>query len=219
MAKIKKKIIFFLATRLGWLLIWFFGKLTRITVINQHYWDELVDRKTGFLVLLWHGRIVLPIFHHRWQGVVAMVSQHDDGEMIAQTVEKLGFTTVRGSSTRGGRQALMAIVRELKKGKIATMMPDGPRGPRHEFKPGAIYIAQLAHVPILPMTFSANLFFEFRSWDRFMLMKPFSRSIIMYGEPYHVPARLEPSQLETVRAELEIRLNELEDAADAYFRK
>ena len=148
-----------------------------------------------------------------------MVSQHDDGEMIAQTVEKLGFTTVRGSSTRGGRQALMDIVRELKKGKIATMMPDGPHGPRHVFKPGAIYIAQLARVPILPMTFSSNRFFQFRSWDKFMLIKPFSRSVIMYGEPYHVPARLEPSQLETVRAELEIKLIELEGAADGYFRK
>ncbi len=219
MTKISKKIIFFLATRLGWILIWLLGKLTRITVINQHYWDELIAQKTGFLVLLWHGRILLPIFHHRWQGVVAMVSQHDDGEMIAQSVEKLGFTTVRGSSTRGGRQALLAIVRELKKGKIATVMPDGPHGPHHEFKPGAIYIAQLARVPILPMTFSSNRFFQFRSWDKFMLMKPFSRSIIMYGEPYHVPTRLEPSQLETVRVELEIKLTELEGAADDYFRK
>lgn len=219
MKKLSRKITFFLATRLGWLLILILGKLTKITVVNQKYWDEMAVTGKGFLVILWHGRILLPIFHHRWQKVVAMVSQHGDGEMIAQTVEKLGFSTVRGSSTRGGQQALRDMVRELKRGKVGTMMPDGPRGPRHEFKTGAIYIAQLAGVPLLPMTFSSQKSVQFNSWDRFMLMKPFSRSVVMYGEPIHVKPRLDEEEMENVRQDLQTRLIKLENDADEYFRK
>ena len=219
MNKISKKISSILAIKLGWLLFLLLGKLTRIRVEGQEYWDQLENSDRGFLVILWHGRIFLPIFHHRNQGVVAMVSQHGDGEMIARTVRKLGFTTVRGSSTRGGQKALRALVRELKQGKVGTMMPDGPRGPRHELKSGAIYIAQLARVPLLPMTFSAFPAIQFKSWDKFLLARPFSRSVVMYGEPIEVPPRMNPDEFEIFRKELESRLIKLEQNADEYLRK
>jgi len=214
-----RKITFWLVTKVGWLIFLLLGRLTRTTVINQHYYDELKQSEQGFLSILWHGRIFLPIYHHRNQAVVAMVSQHGDGEMIAQTIHKLGFRTVRGSSTRGGQQALRNMVKELRHGKVGTMMPDGPKGPRHYFKEGALFIAQLARVPLLPMTYSADRFFQFNSWDKFMLVKPFSRSIIMYGEPINVPVRLQPEEKEKFREVLENRLIQLEKAADEYFRK
>lgn len=217
--KWQKKIIFFLATQLGWLLIWLLGKLTRIRVVNQETWNRLQTGNTGLLVLLWHGRMVLPFYFHRFQGVVAMISQHEDGEMIARTAQKLGYLPVRGSSTRGGRRALTEMVQALKQGKVGTLMPDGPRGPRHELKAGALYIAQLAQVPILPMTYAARPAIQFKSWDHFLLLRPFSKSVIVYGEPVTVPRRLTPEELEAWRKKLELQMIELEEYADTLVRK
>jgi len=219
MKNFQRKFLFYLATALGWILVLILGKLTRIQVVDQHYWNQLKATGRGFLVVLWHGRIVLPIYFHRWQNAVAMVSTHNDGEMIARTVHKLGFRTVRGSSTRGGNVALREMVRALKAGSVGTMMPDGPRGPRHQMKEGAFYIAQLAGVPLLPMTYSAEHFVEFKSWDRFMLVKPFSRAVIMYGEPFEIPSRFAPGEKERLQHELEQRLIQLEKKADEFFRK
>jgi lysophospholipid acyltransferase (LPLAT)-like uncharacterized protein len=219
MRKFQRKILFYLATSIGWMVMLLLGKLTRIQVVEQQYWNQLKATGKGFLVVLWHGRIFLPIYFHRRQKAVAMVSTHDDGEMIARTIHKLGFTTVRGSSTRGGGAALREMVRALKAGSVGTMMPDGPRGPRHHFKEGALYIAQLAGVPVLPMTFSAEHFVQFKSWDQFILVKPFSRAVIMYGEPIEIPPRFESGQKEVIQQELEKRLIELENKADEFFRK
>lgn len=219
MRSVQRKIIFRLATSLGWILLFLIGKMTRIQVVNQHYWNQLKASGKGFLVVLWHGRILLPIYFHRWQKVVAMVSTHGDGEMIARTILKLGFRTVRGSSTRGGGTALREMVRALKSGSVGTMMPDGPRGPRHRLKEGALYVAQLAGVPILPMTFSAERYVQFNSWDRFMLVKPFSRAVVMYGEPLELPKRFASGQKALIQKDLENRLIQLENRADEFFGK
>lgn len=216
-SRFSKRIVFFLAANCGWLVILLFGKLTRTKIINQHHWYDLKKSGKGFLVAVWHGRILLPIYFHRRQKIVGMVSLHGDGEMIARTLIKLGYKTVRGSSTRGGGEALRGLVRELKKGAVGAIMPDGPTGPRHHFKEGALFIAQLAQVPILPMTFSSNRFVQFRSWDRFMLMKPFSKSVIIYGEPFVVPRRLNSEQMKAVRLNIETDLISLEKDADEYF--
>lgn len=210
---------FYIATRVTWLLILFLGKIGRITLRNRHYWKQALASGQGFLVPIWHGKMLLPIYVHRNLGVVAMVSEHQDGEMIAQTVHRLGYVTVRGSSTRGGRKAFREMMLALRQNRICTIMPDGPNGPRHEFKMGALILAIRADCLLLPMTFAASRPIVMKSWDRFTLWWPFSRLCLVYGEPFKVPPGLSGEELEAFRLKVEQRMQALEREADAVFSK
>ncbi|MFZ5517005.1 MAG: lysophospholipid acyltransferase family protein [Candidatus Zhuqueibacterota bacterium] len=215
--KFVQKIIFFLAIKLGSLFIMALGKSIRVTVINKEYLDALYNENARILFVLWHGRMFIPIFCHRNQGITAMVSQHADGEMIAQMVHKLGYRTVRGSSTRGGNEAFHGMVSVLKTGAPCAIIPDGPQGPRHMLKPGALYISQQCGAYLCPITFASKRKKEFRSWDRFYLPGPFTKSVLVYGEPMRVPQNISAEQLEEIRQQFEAGMIDLEKQADDYF--
>ena len=217
--KNKKKIQFYLATKLGWLVVLLLGKLTRIKIIGKHHFEKLSKKNVPFIYVLWHGRIILPIYVHRNEGITPMVSLHADGEMIAQTLQKLGYLTVRGSSTRGGKKAFYNLVELLKQGGQAAMIPDGPRGPRHYLKPGTLYIAQQASAYLLPICFSAKRKVQFNSWDRFFLPLPLSKSVVIYGAPINVPKDLSQKEMEQLRIKFQEDMIQLEKQADEYFRK
>ena len=215
----KQRLFFFLLTHLGWLVILILGRLTRIRYIGREHRDWLVHHKKPYIYCVWHGRILLPIFVHRGENIQAMVSRHEDGEMIARTLHRLGYQSVRGSSTRGGQRATIEMIRHLKEGGTAAIMPDGPRGPRHDFKIGALVIAQRTGAYLLPFTFSASRTIVFKSWDRFMLLLPFARSVAVYGEPIQVPRDAGAEELEQLRLDVERRMIRLECQADSYFEK
>lgn len=216
---LKDRIVFFLATKLGWLLILIFGKLTKIEYIGREHFLRLKESGRPFILSIWHGRILLPIYLHRKDGVNVIVSEHRDGEMIAQTIEKLGFTAIRGSSTRGGRKAALGLIKALRKQKVGCNIPDGPHGPRYEFKAGSIMVAQKAGAVLLPLTFSSDKYIELHSWDRFRIWKPFSRCVAIYSKPIEVPKDLSEAEFENVRLKTqEIMIQQLKNA-DAYFRK
>lgn len=219
MASVKKKILFLIATRLGGVFIRLLGRTARIERQGYDHYIWLTENNKKFIYCIWHGRILIPIYLHKNQHIVAMVSQHRDGEIIARILEKLGFHTVRGSSTRGGQRAAIEMIRELKKGAPGAIMPDGPTGPRHSFKPGAITIAQKSGAYLLPFTFSAQNAIRFNSWDRFTLWKPFSRCLALYGEPIPVPEKTNPEEFEQFRRAVERKMIEQEARADAYFIK
>ena len=213
----KKRIVFWLATQLGWLLILALGHLTRLRFIGREHYEWLRENKKPFIFCIWHGKILIPIFVHRRENVHAMVSLHTDGEMIAQTLHRLGVRTIRGSSTRGAQRATVEMIRALKRGLICAIMPDGPKGPRHVFKPGAITMAQKSGAYLLPLTFACSNSFRFNSWDRFTLPLPFSKSAAIYGEPIAVPADLEKEAFEDFRWLVEGKMLELEEFAESYF--
>lgn len=216
--KKKKKILFYLATKLGWLVILLLGKLSFIKVVGRHHFENLKNKKVPIIGVLWHGRILLPIYLHRNQGVTPMISIHADGEIIAQTMQKIGYQTVRGSSTRGGKEAFHNMVDVLNQGRQGAMIPDGPRGPRHYLKPGTLFIAQQAGAYLLPISFSAKRKIQFNSWDRFILPLPFSKSVVIYGAPINVPQDLSQQQLEQLRKKFEKDMIQLEKQADEYFQ-
>ena len=147
-----------------------------------------------------------------------MVSEHADGEMIAQILLRLGWKLVRGSSTRGARKAAAGLIRRAKGGASVAITPDGPRGPRHKIKQGALKIASKSGAVVLPAAFSAARPIRFRSWDRFMLWWPFGKAIAVYGEPIVVPPALDDSAFQALRVQIEKRMIDLEHQADAYFR-
>ncbi len=217
--KTKKKISFFLATKLGWLFIIGWCKLLFIKEKGRKYVQQAIAEKTNYIYVLWHGRVLVPIYIHRYEGICPLVSLHSDGEMIAQALHKLGYRTVRGSSTRGGKEAFHKMVSQVKRGIVGTMIPDGPRGPRQQLKPGTLYMAQQTGAYLIPVTFSAKRKIVFNSWDKFVLPLPFSKTLMLYGKPIKVPKNISPRELVTIRNSFEQQMINLENEADAHFRK
>jgi lysophospholipid acyltransferase (LPLAT)-like uncharacterized protein len=133
--------------------------------------------------VVWHGHMLPALYHHRGQGVAVLISEHRDGELIASTAERFGFLTVRGSTSRGASRALVGLARALAAGHDVAVTPDGPRGPAYSFAPGAVIAAQRAGVPVIAVAASATRAWRLRSWDQFLIPKPFSRVIIAYSNP------------------------------------
>ncbi|MEO8450212.1 MAG: lysophospholipid acyltransferase family protein [Gemmatimonadota bacterium] len=172
----------------------------RIETRNEARWRTLVDSKRPFLFLLWHEALLPLLWHHRRQGVSIVVSEAQDGRYLAEYALRLGYQEIRGSSTRGGVRALLGAVRALEEGGAVAFTPDGPRGPRREMKPGALAAAARSGALVLPIHAEADRSWRLRSWDRFMIPKPFARVRIGYGEPFAVTEADHPALLRTKRA-------------------
>jgi len=160
----------------------------RIRVINPSALDNLRATKRAFIFSLWHGQLLPLLWHHREEGVVLLISEHQDGEMVARAAESLGYALVRGSTTRGGDRALISVIRELQAGREVAITPDGPRGPARKYAPGALIAAQRSGAVILPVVAVADKAWRLRSWDQFMIPKPFARVTVAYGDPAAVLA-------------------------------
>jgi len=173
-----------------------------------------------------YGRVIAAVFHQRFLPALAyvtkfrnfkpivMISQSRDGELIASLASRLGLVPVRGSSTRGGRDALMAILRALKKNPGVIHIVDGPTGPKGVIKPGLMAMAQVTGAPIFPIIISAEKAWVMRSWDRFLVPKPFSKVTIRWGDPFPVPRGTRPDQLEELRKQVESLMLEAHAEAD-----
>ena len=140
--------------------------------------------RTPVIFVFWHGSLLPLVHYHRHERIVVLVSEHADGERIARVLARRGFGTVRGSSTRGGARGLRALVRAARAGRDLALTPDGPRGPRGEFKPGALAAARMTGLPIVPLAVSASAAWHLGSWDGFMVPKPFARVRVTYGDPW-----------------------------------
>ena len=157
-------------------------------------------------------------FSHRRRLIHIMVSEHRDGEMIARTVGLLGFIPVRGSTTRGGLRALFQMADRVSAGYDVAITPDGPRGPRFQVQQGVITLAQRSGMPIVPVANSASFRKTLSSWDRYIIPLPFSRVVILHGEPISVPRQLSPEKMEEKRVQLEDALQALNRQADELMR-
>jgi lysophospholipid acyltransferase (LPLAT)-like uncharacterized protein len=161
----------------------------RIRVVNGDYVRDLRRAGHTFIFALWHGQLLPLLWHHREEGVLVLISEHRDGELVARAAQSLGYGLIRGSSTRGAERALISLVRELQAGHEVAITPDGPRGPAATFASGALVAAQRSDSFILPVAASADRAWRLRSWDRFMIPKPFARVTVAYGAPAKVLAQ------------------------------
>ena len=164
------------------------GTTWRIRLVNTQGLTALRKAKRSFIFSLWHGQLLPLLWHHRGEGVLVLISEHRDGEMVARAATSLGYGLIRGSSTRGGDRALISLARELQAGKEVAVTPDGPKGPAEKYAPGALVAAQRSDSFILPVGVAVDRAWRLRSWDRFMIPKPFARVTIAYGEPTKVSA-------------------------------
>ncbi|MDJ0780549.1 MAG: lysophospholipid acyltransferase family protein [Desulfosarcinaceae bacterium] len=203
-----------LATAL--LRLWFAS--CRIEIRGRPYHERYILGNHKVVGATWHRGAIFLVWFFRNAHPMIMFSRSKDGDLIAGFAERLGILPVRGSSSRGGRAALKAMVRYLRQPgdrKAATVV-DGPRGPRYRVKEGMILAAMLADVPLLPIMVSANPALTLRrTWDRTLIPLPFSRVVVSYGKPWHVRPGGGSQALEGIRREVERVLNEMREAADA----
>ena len=202
------------ASALGATFLRILGGTLRVRVEGDGPIQELRHRGEPIVFAFWHSRILPLAILHRNQGVVVLISEHGDGEYIARTVERMGFGTSRGSSTRGGSRGLRGLVRAARKGHDLAFTPDGPQGPARRFKTGALVAAQLIQAPLVPVSAGGPSLWRVGSWDRMVIPKPFSRLNLKYGEPRWIPRDAGPQELDTHAREIEAVLNRLGDEVD-----
>lgn len=178
---------------------------------NQSVWE---DGGKPVVFVTWHGRL-LPLLHlYRGRGLVMLVSQHRDGEYLTRLGKGLGYDAVRGSSTRGGFPALRELVRKVRAGSSLAITPDGPQGPREEFKPGALQVARITGAPVIPVLAGTRRAWWIEGWDRFMIPKPFARIKVVVGKPRIIPRESSVADLEKRALELESEMREIKARAD-----
>lgn len=165
------------------------------------------------VMAFWHGRILPATLYFRRRGIVVMTSENFDGEWIAGIIERFGYGTARGSTSHGGRKALLQLAREMAAGRAAGFAVDGPRGPARVAQPGAVWLAQATGNPVLPFHLEADRCWLLRSWDRTQIPKPFATVALAVGEPFDVPAGAGDGAIEEARVKLEGRLTALERRA------
>lgn len=170
--------------------------------------------KQRYIYAFWHEYMFMMCRYAR-PDVHVLISRHADGELIAQICQHLGFNVVRGSSSRGGAEALWKMCRITERDHVA-ITPDGPRGPRRQVQPGLIYLASRTGLPIMPVGIAYARCWRLGSWDRFAVPYPGSMCYGVTGEPFHVPADVEREVLEEYRLQVEARLHQLGEVADRW---
>jgi hypothetical protein len=176
------------ASRVGVWLVRLLGLTWRIRVSDDETVRRMRAAKEPIIFALWHGQLLPLLYLHRNQGVVVLISEHSDGEIIARIASAFGFGTVRGSTSRGAARALLELARVVEGGRDLAITPDGPRGPAKSFAPGALMVAQRSGAPVIGALATASSAWRLKSWDRFLIPKPFARVSVTYTAATHVIA-------------------------------
>jgi lysophospholipid acyltransferase (LPLAT)-like uncharacterized protein len=192
-----------------YLLIRAVGATLRFRVEGREYWDEAAREGRLPIYTFWHDRIFPGTYFFRQRRIVIMTSRSFDGEYIARFIQRLGYGAVRGSSTRGGATALVELARLVRRGCPAGFSIDGPRGPRHVAKMGAVLLAKKTGQPVLPFGVNAERFWQLPSWDGMQIPKPFSRVTVRFATPVQVPADADEETLNACRDELQRALEQV----------
>ena len=198
-------------------LIKLLGRSMRFEWINDALPLERAKRGESCIFCFWHNRLLLmPYVYQRYRGkknMCAMASRSRDGEYISDVLKGFGFEVARGSSSRGGDAALMEMTARLAEGLDAAIVPDGPKGPCYKVQPGAIMLAQLSGIPIIPASFDVTRKKRLKSWDRFIIPAPFSRGVFIYGDPLYVDHDADDAAREKAREKLQAAMHELDQKA------
>jgi len=194
----------------------FYSSTFNMKIVNEKKWVDYLRSGGRVLLCTWHQHFFSAIRHfqnYRDFKPALMISKSSDGEIIAGVAEKSGWQTIRGSSSRGGKEALRKMIDHLNQTRLAAHIVDGPKGPAGNVKAGVIQLARAADAAIIPFYASADRAWYFNSWDSFFIPKPFARVIISFGEmikftPDENPAAFESQRIYVEKImRLELRMN------------
>ena len=192
-----------------------FAATWRFEILDGAILDDHMAR--GCCVAFWHGRALVPAWRYRHRRVIVMVSFHQDGEIMNRSLARLGYIRVRGSTSKGGREALSAIARLMQQEPLTTAItPDGPHGPPHHISPGVVMLASRTGRPIIPCGVGARSRWHLKSWDKYMIPKPFTKVRMAVGEPIYVPKKLRRPVLDGISTRLREELIAQERRAEAF---
>jgi len=184
--------------------------------VQQHWEQHAWHAGTPVVLAFWHGRMLYFLHRYHRQRFTMLVSQSKDGDFVSLVLQRFGVDVTRGSSSRGGTQALRILLRKIRGGYHVAVTPDGPRGPRYVVHPGVVAVAKQTGAAILPVTYSARWCKVLQSWDAFVLPLPFSRIMVIYGAPIYVPASASPTLLQAKCLEVENSLRHITTLADRF---
>ncbi|MCK4864557.1 MAG: lysophospholipid acyltransferase family protein [Gammaproteobacteria bacterium] len=190
-------------------------------IIGDEHALKLIEKGEPIIPCYWHqmhifGSWYMRKLQKRGLKIGFLISPSVDGEVAAKIVESWGAVAIRGSSNRTGARALRDMYNTITKDKVSPVTTsDGPTGPVHEFKQGAVMLAQLTQSPMLPIAYMASRYWELKTWDKFIIPKPFSRIVIAVGEPHRIDKKSNAEKLEEERVKMETNMNNLSEVAKA----
>ncbi len=203
----------FLST-LAWVSIHALYATLQIKSIGHEKFNHY--KKTGQKVIyaFWHGRQFLLVRYMSNKNISIMSSTSRDGILQANILKKFKYEIISGSSAKSPVRALISSIQKMREGYDVGFAVDGPRGPLYKVKPGAIFLAKKMRVPIIPLSFSAKPAMILKSWDRYLLPRPFSKSVIIFGDPFHPSQDFESDTINSECRNLENILNHITRQAD-----
>jgi lysophospholipid acyltransferase (LPLAT)-like uncharacterized protein len=197
----------------GYRLIAALGSTLRWRTEGLDHLDRIRTSGRQPIMAFWHGRILPAAYYFRRRGIVVITSENFDGEWIAGIIERFGYGTARGSTSKGARRALRQLMRDIGAGRPVGFTLDGPRGPARVAQPGAVWLAKATGNPVLPFHLEADRSWTLNSWDRTQVPRPFATVSIAMGEPLEVRNDADEAGIESARLQLEERLRTLESRA------
>ena len=186
MKKLKQELRFRLFSFLAWLVMHVIGHTCRFRVTGFEHVRGLISEGKGFILALWHGRTLLPVYYCRGMGIWAITSLSKDGEYQTRIVSRFGYRIIRGSSRGGGIKAALTACKKLREGGILAITPDGPLGPPNEVQEGIVFLAEHAECPIIPIGAGARPRKILPVWDSYALPMPFAKCSLIFGAPISV---------------------------------
>jgi lysophospholipid acyltransferase (LPLAT)-like uncharacterized protein len=183
-------------------------KTSRVIYLNKEYIEPYLEEKKPFILSLWHCNAFTGPILIRDMDLYILISQSRDGELINRIVKRFNNHSVRGSSSKGGIQALKVLIKIAREGKRILITPDGPRGPAFKLQPGIITLASQTGIPIIPFHHESIKQKKAKSWDAMRIPALFNTIIVSYGEPIFIPPNLDEQIFEHYRQLVENRMME-----------
>ncbi|MCA1564105.1 MAG: lysophospholipid acyltransferase family protein [Acidobacteria bacterium] len=207
----KQRLIIHTADLAFYALINFVGRTTRFSVEGWQHWEAATEGGRPPIYTSWHNSVFLATYFWRGRGIAVMTSRSFDGEYIARFIQRFGYGAPRGSSSRGAVGALVEMVKLVRQGRPAGFTIDGPRGPRHVAKMGAVLLAKKTGAPVLPFSVNPERYYAAPSWDGLQIPYPFTRARVLIAPPIYVPSDADEAALAAKRDELQRALDSLDD--------
>lgn len=179
--------------------------------VDKHVKEEYLDGDKPFIGVVWHKDLLFALdFFRRRKKIVVMVSRSKDGELVSRALQRMGYRTVRGSSSAGGREALHELSSLVREGWGSAIIADGPRGPARVSKIGPVLAARNSGAPLLLWGCHARPCITLRNWDQTLIPKPFAMITLAFGGPIYVPAGADREACEAIRERVDRKMAELE---------
>ncbi len=202
----RQRITLSLITAAGYWFIRLIGPTLRVSVSFEEGAQNALDDRP-YIASFWHSCIIPSAYIFRDWGIRVMTSASYDGEYIARIIQKLGFTTVRGSSSRNAVAAQLGMRRALEEGWTVAFTLDGPRGPRHKVKPGPVALGRATGIALTTFHAAVDKAIVLNSWDKLVIPRPFARVLVRVGRLIHVPPNAGDEEMARYTAELQATLD------------